>query len=347
MANNRRTSKEHVKSYETYLFKYYSQSSSLYRALQNKPIQHMAGHFGECLASMGPAHAYQTSAFERVNGLLQDINTNGKIGEMEATFLNHYSEAAMLAGILASDTATRDSAEEVIRQHERHNAKKSLSSAMMHEDLSVGDGVRGRRILLGSEALANVAELFGLEEHSLEAEWSLFPTVVLDSVEYVASGGNRTTVPGSYVMLHHHSPSDSSTTLFSSSQVRAALIIHIFRDRNHNLRVTYRLFNTSISLEQDVYRELDMGHLTSRALEEPLYVTEVKNIVCPCVATEMDILGQCVMHILPYDRKCPPFGMVSHSKIRQADQLEAVSGELDSGELDSEHEHRPKRKRYV
>ncbi|KAK0494004.1 hypothetical protein EDD18DRAFT_1077839 [Armillaria luteobubalina] len=79
-AQNRIISKEHVTSYENHIIKYLKGVNHLYKDFMMKPIHHMAQHLGEFMLQMGPVHAYHVPAFERLNFLMQQENTNLKIG---------------------------------------------------------------------------------------------------------------------------------------------------------------------------------------------------------------------------------------------------------------------------
>jgi hypothetical protein len=51
------------------------------------PNHHSSLHFGAYLEHYGPAHGWWAFPFERIVGLLQRINTNGKIGMFQLVFL--------------------------------------------------------------------------------------------------------------------------------------------------------------------------------------------------------------------------------------------------------------------
>ncbi|KAL0566516.1 hypothetical protein V5O48_015500 [Marasmius crinis-equi] len=341
LANNRTTSRAHADSYDFHLFRYFSGADRLYRALQSKPIQHVSGHFGEFLSELGPAHAYQTSGFERVNHQLQQIKTNGKVGQIEGTFLRRYSEAATLAGILASDPAMKQSAESLLGQYTKQRHRNSMASQMMREDLSLEDGVNGSEINLHDTALQALNAIFP-DQRFVTEQWREYPRLILEGVKYAASLESRRSVPGSYVMLRHAVSTNPAID-------RAALLCHIFKDNNGSLYVLYRLFNPAMELEVDQYRALEMGHLTSPDLEETLHITSAANIVCPCVATEMEIYGLKVLHILPYNRRRPSFEMKPQALLtveRVTDKRTSPEGEAE-GEGAVEEELRPSKRRRI
>ncbi len=80
IAQNCIISKDHITSYDTHIVQYLKGVNHLYRDFAMKPIHHMAQHLREFMLRMGPVHAYRIPAFERLNYLMQQENTNLKIG---------------------------------------------------------------------------------------------------------------------------------------------------------------------------------------------------------------------------------------------------------------------------
>jgi hypothetical protein len=53
----------------------------LYPNIQFRPNHHTALHIGPLLTQFGPAYGWWMFPFERVIGILQQINTNSKLGK--------------------------------------------------------------------------------------------------------------------------------------------------------------------------------------------------------------------------------------------------------------------------
>ncbi|KAH7870451.1 uncharacterized protein C8R40DRAFT_1057128 [Lentinula edodes] len=78
--NLRSTSKQLSEAYTSEMLQYLTTLKELFPNWEFVPNQHYSLHMGEFLQTMGPLHARDTSAFERVNHELQDTTTNRRIG---------------------------------------------------------------------------------------------------------------------------------------------------------------------------------------------------------------------------------------------------------------------------
>ena len=55
------------------------------------PNHHMAMHYARLIRLHGPVYAWWLFAFERFNGMLEDVNTNGHAnGQMELTLIRNW-----------------------------------------------------------------------------------------------------------------------------------------------------------------------------------------------------------------------------------------------------------------
>ncbi|KAF9006287.1 hypothetical protein BDZ89DRAFT_966080, partial [Hymenopellis radicata] len=70
-----------IEEYEFEMHTYLTGLLELYPGSQIESYQHMAMHFGDLLRRWGPVHSWRCFAFERYNGVLQQINVNKKFGE--------------------------------------------------------------------------------------------------------------------------------------------------------------------------------------------------------------------------------------------------------------------------
>ncbi|KAH9920396.1 uncharacterized protein B0H18DRAFT_957099 [Fomitopsis serialis] len=93
----------HVKAYEEAIVRYLRSLKDLYKASEFKPNHHMALHVGAFLRRFGPVHSIRTFFSERMNFMLQRINTNRKFGELELTFMKTACRSANLRALLRAD----------------------------------------------------------------------------------------------------------------------------------------------------------------------------------------------------------------------------------------------------
>lgn len=84
MAHNLVASHEHSSSYEFYAFRYHTEARKLYPSFAMRPSNHVGLHYGDVLRNFGPSHAIQVPGFERLNYVLQSMNTNHKLGAKRA-----------------------------------------------------------------------------------------------------------------------------------------------------------------------------------------------------------------------------------------------------------------------
>jgi hypothetical protein len=74
------TNDDLIQLYNTTMHRYLTNMKSLYPESTVKPNHHYALHLGDFLEAFGPVHSWRTFAFERYNYLLQQVNTNKKMG---------------------------------------------------------------------------------------------------------------------------------------------------------------------------------------------------------------------------------------------------------------------------
>ncbi len=113
------TSHSHVTRYKEHMLNYLKGLQTMEYKLV--PNHHLAMHLGEFLLRFGPAHCWWTFPYERLIGVLGEINTNDRIGtsynllmtaklvtelcasgEMELTMSNSFTASAKLHAILQS-----------------------------------------------------------------------------------------------------------------------------------------------------------------------------------------------------------------------------------------------------
>jgi hypothetical protein len=80
IGNLRSISKEEIKLYEHYIFRYVTNFKSLYKLAKVKPIHHAALHYGDILRGFGPAHTHGGAFYERYIYSMQSMNHNMNFG---------------------------------------------------------------------------------------------------------------------------------------------------------------------------------------------------------------------------------------------------------------------------
>ncbi|KAI0362933.1 hypothetical protein BV20DRAFT_905682, partial [Pilatotrama ljubarskyi] len=84
------------------LVKYLEGVKVLYKGAKFQPTHHLALHLELFLRLFGPVHAWRSFAFERINFMLQSVNTNLKFGELEMTMMMHSCRSANLRPLLSA-----------------------------------------------------------------------------------------------------------------------------------------------------------------------------------------------------------------------------------------------------
>lgn len=83
ITSSRILSVEHVKSADLFLLQFCKQLQILYGSESCTPNLHMHTHPMDCILDFGPLHSFWCYAFERYNGILGAIQTNGKAVESQ------------------------------------------------------------------------------------------------------------------------------------------------------------------------------------------------------------------------------------------------------------------------
>lgn len=71
---------KHINKYQTLMHRYLRALQQLYPHAPITSLQHMSLHLPDLMKRFGPVHAWRCFAFERYNGVLQNIPTNYKFG---------------------------------------------------------------------------------------------------------------------------------------------------------------------------------------------------------------------------------------------------------------------------
>jgi hypothetical protein len=121
-----RTSKEHSGKFTSHIREYLTSTTELFPKKRLKPNHYAALRLGEFLQRFGPVHGWWMFPFERLIGVLQQINTNNKrgtvftyqchlplltrliVGELEVTMMKSFCEASNLRSILQNSGGWSD-----------------------------------------------------------------------------------------------------------------------------------------------------------------------------------------------------------------------------------------------
>jgi hypothetical protein len=80
-ATSHKTSEKHAANYTRNMHAYLQTLLDMFPHRQLRPNHHAALHIGPQLLQFGPMHGWWTFPFERIVGLLQNYNTNDKLGK--------------------------------------------------------------------------------------------------------------------------------------------------------------------------------------------------------------------------------------------------------------------------
>ena len=87
LATVREITTTQINEYEFYMHRYLVNLLELYPMTSISPYQHLSLHFGDNIRRWGPTHSWRCFAFERFNGLMQNIPTNSKFGKIHTCSL--------------------------------------------------------------------------------------------------------------------------------------------------------------------------------------------------------------------------------------------------------------------
>ena len=131
LANGRTITIDQIDQYERHMRKYLTGLVELYPWISITPYQHMALHFPSHLRRFGPTHSWRCFAFERYNGLIQNIPTNSRFGEMEITKFNRFIQAQNLRAIF-SKCQVPSEVQPILEAFEKRH-QTDIYSTFMHD----------------------------------------------------------------------------------------------------------------------------------------------------------------------------------------------------------------------
>lgn len=89
MLNNLVITDDQIRFYREHILRYVTDLKTLYKDAKIDPVHHFAAfHMADYLESMGPTHPVRMFGFERFNGDIQKVKTNGQPGEFDAERLS-------------------------------------------------------------------------------------------------------------------------------------------------------------------------------------------------------------------------------------------------------------------
>ncbi|KAI0069623.1 hypothetical protein K474DRAFT_1572835, partial [Panus rudis PR-1116 ss-1] len=310
LANSRTLTAPKIQAYADKMHQYLIGARKLYPYAPITPNQHLSLHLPDIMRRFGPVHAWRCFPFERYNGMLQNINTNGKFGELEETLMNRF---CMSQNIRVLATATR-----------LHDALAPIGDALNKVWHSDSRGTLLNDILSWSDDTSFVyrnhspANLSALHRRLLHAH--LHPTEHED-------GGPNGLLP--HRALYQTSVKRfgmsyaTSTTAIGDSHIvfedgvprarRYGRISSIFIDHISQNQGKDRIYFvvepfaelTQEDREYDHYRTFSGvgGQLSYDRCEEPLVISS-QQVICHFACTRMKVYGiksNC-LHVLPLDR---------------------------------------------
>lgn len=90
IAHFRNLTPKHIDKYNILMHRYLRTLQQLYPHAPITSLQHMSLHLPQLMKEFGPVHAWRCFAFERYNGVLQNIPTNYKFGTFLVVFSHCY-----------------------------------------------------------------------------------------------------------------------------------------------------------------------------------------------------------------------------------------------------------------
>ncbi|SJL11832.1 uncharacterized protein ARMOST_15243 [Armillaria ostoyae] len=297
-AQNRVISKDHITSYDTHIVQYLKGVSHLYRDFAMKPIHHMAQHLGEFMLRMGPVHAYRIPAFERLNYLMQQENTNLKIGELEATFLHTTSKVSHLRALLKEDDMVHKEAKDLVDAYLAMESESRRNIGILSDEPGpppVSMAVV-KPCFLDPDTLKALDKFTGVTPIYVNDSFEDVESIVVNGVEYRSA---KYHLRGSFILY-------TST----EGEERPAQIMQLFRHPRAptTTYIALKCFEPADLPAHvlDPYRRFDIGFLASIRQEEAIVVTSSSNITCPFVNTKVSVGGVDLIHVFPYSRVDAP-----------------------------------------
>ncbi|KAI5823491.1 hypothetical protein K523DRAFT_221644, partial [Schizophyllum commune Tattone D] len=100
-----RTPPEAISMYADEICRYLTGLVELFPGTSITPYQHMAVHLPLFLRAHGPTHSWRCWIVERMNYVLQSLNTNNRFGELECTLFKQFCRRQSLRAIVQSHMA--------------------------------------------------------------------------------------------------------------------------------------------------------------------------------------------------------------------------------------------------
>ncbi|KAI9459243.1 hypothetical protein BJY52DRAFT_1223234 [Lactarius psammicola] len=102
IAAGRSVTMARIDEFRNLMLKYLSGLDELFPGTRLVPYHHIAIHMTELLSHFGPTTAWRCWVFERYNHMLQNIETNGRFGELEKTLFERMCMMQRLKSLISS-----------------------------------------------------------------------------------------------------------------------------------------------------------------------------------------------------------------------------------------------------
>ncbi|KAH8976742.1 hypothetical protein EDB92DRAFT_1823306 [Lactarius akahatsu] len=316
LVNLRSISRDEIKLYEEYIFRYMTTFKSLYKVAKVKPIHHAALHYGDILRGFGPAHTHGAAFYKRYIHSMQSKNHNMKLGELELTFMRASMREANLQALLADDSEVRSHVGDLLEAYKSTLSEDVRGTRLAHLIDAVHltqqtdfayDRKRLRESRLpdavltvfiqflyrkhpdlrakdstGSSSTTSVSAQF-LDKFSLRGvQYSTATCWSRDSHLFFRSPQHEKSGQITHIFFHTHVPdSPSSSSWGQASHPSVYLCMQPYAPLQHSP---------------------DLREIDQRNEFAPPVIIEPSDIICHIAVTPLEISGHEVVHILPMDR---------------------------------------------
>ncbi|KAI0055508.1 hypothetical protein BV25DRAFT_1815452 [Artomyces pyxidatus] len=321
IASARSTHALRAKQFFDFMLSYLRGVRELFPTYQFAQYQHIVLHLGLMLCRFGPSHAWRCWAFERYNHLLQQVNTNGRPGELEQTMFQHLCMNQRLRNVI-HHAELPDSVKEIALSFDKIYKQKNrgtLLNDMLASQASLEDSptkptaeqAGSDRVFLAPEYVELVRARMEYESASTSSPLPRFSGRIGILVQMHTQLHRR----GVTYSIYDHSPRDSYVVLGKNvpEDWRAGRIHKMFTytrkgEEKGNTYIVVHKFKTLTETDAkfDFYRRFPLiaGRLYYEALEPDFELVGLEDIISHFAHTPYsspDLSTSCV-HVLPLDR---------------------------------------------
>lgn len=311
IAHLRTLTAKKIDKYHTLMHRYLRTVQQLYPHAPITSVQHMSLHLSQLLKQFGPVHAWRCFAFERYNGVIQNIPTNYKFGKSDAKGVTSTHVSPHVLGELESTLFNK------------FCKAQNLRVAMGHEDVqqSLGRMHQAFRNVFDEETRGTFFNDYwtsGFEEGYMFKNRTVYSTLS-PHLQDIAKGSPiqlrstrvlyQTSISrfGMSFSTNRFAPGDSMVIIGTVERWSPARITDIFVTSTlDGFSEPYLVVETYAPLSSkqtryDRYREYPLaGHLFLNKISNTSIV-KASEILCHFVATtiEVDQINVECIHVLP------------------------------------------------